>query len=246
MGAIQIEIIGSCDRSSNVNPKVQLFNDADLAYLAGFLRMVCREAGIPLITTVRWAPYPASSGNTPIRLSNAGWTAYKGWLGHQHVPGNTHGDPGLLDVPKLLKIAIGGPTPPKPDIVEEVLEVVRTDGMILAGATNRGFVVFCSDRVLGISEMETVHAWSATGVTQPKRLLTDNEFDRIANTILNNPHANVRVEDREQKVELPPVNIDLSTLDLSTLNVPVPSLNDEDMQILAAAVAENLAARLLT
>ena len=35
-------------------------------------------------------------------MSNSEWTRYKGILGHQHAPENTHGDPGDLPMKRIL------------------------------------------------------------------------------------------------------------------------------------------------
>jgi len=50
--------------------------------------------GCPLRSTVTWRSYPDSYGNSPVRLSASQWSSYSGHLGHQHVPENSHGDPG--------------------------------------------------------------------------------------------------------------------------------------------------------
>lgn len=111
-GAIQIEVIGSCDERSGVFPKVTQFTDEDLAYLAKVARAIHDATGIPLTESVTWVTYPASYGTgARQRLSGVGWDNYRGHLGHQHVPGNTHGDPGTMNVPRILEIARGGGVP---------------------------------------------------------------------------------------------------------------------------------------
>lgn len=42
------------------------------------------------------------------RLTNDEWNAFDGWCGHQHVPENTHWDPGKLDIDRMLRIARPG------------------------------------------------------------------------------------------------------------------------------------------
>ena len=108
-GAIQIEIIGTCAGAAGVQ-SVLTFTDADLAYLAGLLRTIAAATGIPLVTSARWVAYPASYGNKQgQRLLPGQWASYRGVLGHQHVPGNTHGDPGNFPITRLLQIAGGVP-----------------------------------------------------------------------------------------------------------------------------------------
>lgn len=111
-GAVQVEIIGTCDPRNAKLPSVLTFDEGDLTYLAGILRAIQAATGIPLTTSVSWAPYPASYGATAGRLSAAAWRTYRGVLGHQHVPGNVHGDPGALNVVRLLELASGAAAAP--------------------------------------------------------------------------------------------------------------------------------------
>jgi hypothetical protein len=112
-GAVQIEIIGTC--AVGGKPSVLDLDDAALGYLVGLLKAIAAATGIPLTTSVTWSGYPASYGETPRRLGWAAWADYRGVLGHQHVPGNVHGDPGSLNVSRLLTLARPAPAPtPKP------------------------------------------------------------------------------------------------------------------------------------
>jgi len=108
-GAIQIEIIGTCDPRMGGVPSVLTFNDSDLAYLASVLHAISATTGIPLTTSVEWLSYPASYGTSRVRLGWDAWGNYHGVLGHQHAPNNVHGDPGSLNVARLLALA-GGST----------------------------------------------------------------------------------------------------------------------------------------
>lgn len=65
-----------------------------------------------------WTRYPESYGiKARQRMSFSEWKNAYGIFGHQHVPENTHGDPGNFPIAKLLE-AINGvapkPEPPKP------------------------------------------------------------------------------------------------------------------------------------
>lgn len=44
---------------------------------------------------------------SPVRLSTPDWTKFSGWCGHQHVPFNSHWDPGDIDIDYLLSVDIG-------------------------------------------------------------------------------------------------------------------------------------------
>jgi hypothetical protein len=86
---------------------------------------ICRGLGIPLRSTVQWARYPDSYGkHAPQRLSGGAWDAYEGILGHQHCPENTHGDPGTIDITRILRAAAGATTPVQEDDMPSAQEVV--------------------------------------------------------------------------------------------------------------------------
>lgn len=111
---VQVEIVGTavnngCDKELSAN------NDAgykDLAHLVRWLH----QYGLPIASTVNWVPYPKSYGlNASQRLSGPEFQAYKGILGHEHASGNEHGDPGWIDIQKLLHYS--QPNPPKPPTV---------------------------------------------------------------------------------------------------------------------------------
>lgn len=114
MGAVQVEIIGTCDARNGAlgGQYVPGLAGDDLAYLIGLLRYLASEAGIPWQAPgLRWIAYPQSYGTAASqRLSPAAWTAYRGLIGHQHVPGNSHGDPGSIPIATWL--AVGAPTAP--------------------------------------------------------------------------------------------------------------------------------------
>jgi len=101
---IQIELVGSCDTSKKSwGPQyVENFPKTYLDGIRKWMRWVEANHGVPRRSTVTFWPYPKSSGNTSIRLSGPAFDAYSGWLGHQHAPENTHGDPGLINIDYLL------------------------------------------------------------------------------------------------------------------------------------------------
>lgn len=117
LNAVQIELVGTCDpkhRTSWGSRKAgrdYLFwpdaPDWALAELGKLVRWAHDHHGIRMQSTVKWKPYPSSYGANGVRLTAAQWTRYYGWLGHQHVPENTHGDPGDLDFARVLEHAKG-------------------------------------------------------------------------------------------------------------------------------------------
>jgi hypothetical protein len=122
--AVQIELVGTCDErhrttwdSRRAGVDYLFWPDAPdwaLAELAKFVKWAHDHHGVPLRSTVTWKAYNkgqvgGSYGNNGVRLSGAQWNAYYGWLGHQHVPENDHGDPGNLNFARVLAHATGLP-----------------------------------------------------------------------------------------------------------------------------------------
>ncbi|MBT2467866.1 hypothetical protein J7E97_08255 [Streptomyces sp. ISL-66] len=124
--AVQIELVGTCDErnASSWDGKRAGVDyifwptapDWALVELGKFVRWAHDNHGVQLKSTVTWKPYKqgqvgGSYGqNNGVRLSGPQWGAYYGWLGHQHVPENDHGDPGNLDFARVLAHAGGQAT----------------------------------------------------------------------------------------------------------------------------------------
>ena len=92
--AIQIEVIGFAAQP--------MWSDALIATMRKLMIWLEANCGIKA-TAPTFKPYPSSYGlGNGVRMSNATWTAFNGWCGHQHVPENDHGDPGAIPMPRLL------------------------------------------------------------------------------------------------------------------------------------------------
>lgn len=103
----QLEIVGYCDPSlvAKYGHPIDDLDQQAIKDLGGFVAWLHTEWGLELSAMAAWMAYPASYGNTRVRMSSAQFDAFKGICGHQHVPGNSHGDPGLLDVVGVLEAA---------------------------------------------------------------------------------------------------------------------------------------------
>lgn len=121
LNAFQIELVGTCDPthrltwgSKKAGVDYLFWPDAPdwaLAEVAKLVKWLADNHGFKLVSTVTWKAYPGSYGaSNGVRLSGAQWLDYYGWLGHQHVPENLHGDPGDLDMAKILAYAKGSIT----------------------------------------------------------------------------------------------------------------------------------------
>lgn len=102
--AIQIEIVGTCDPSrAHEMLYVGDFPQAYLDGIAAWMRWVEEQTGVKPVAPETFEAYPASAGaNNGVRFDEARWRTFDGWCGHQHVPGNDHGDPGALNLAHLL------------------------------------------------------------------------------------------------------------------------------------------------
>lgn len=98
----QIEIIGYSDKGHGVPRGCYLpdLPDAGLDYLADALAFIAREWDVPNVWASPWPTYPASYGNSPARMTSSEYDRFRGFLGHLHASGNTHGDP-TIDVAGL-------------------------------------------------------------------------------------------------------------------------------------------------
>jgi hypothetical protein len=106
-GAIQIELVGTCDpKAAKAHPDWMFWPEAPRWALDGvreFMRWIEGQHGIPRSAPTLWLPYPESYGNTRARMTSAQWSAFRGWCAHQHVPENVHGDV-KLDIEYLLSL----------------------------------------------------------------------------------------------------------------------------------------------
>lgn len=112
---IQVELVGTCDPATRDRWKREgrafIFWPAAphwaLKQLAEFIAWAHLAHGIRVEGPKgRWTPYPESYGYGGQRFTHAQWRKFYGWCGHQHVPENTHGDPGALNWPKVQRLAL--------------------------------------------------------------------------------------------------------------------------------------------
>lgn len=99
-GVIQVELGGTSGWAKSVNPK---WCDPAVvrkigAPLIDFLVFCSEELGIQLVAPYKFVPHNAKMN----RMSYSEWLRFKGICGHQHVPENSHTDPGSLDINWLI------------------------------------------------------------------------------------------------------------------------------------------------
>lgn len=105
--AIQIELVGTCDkRTAAKYGGIMYWPEAPtwaLDGLAKLMRWIEKNHDVPRVATTRpWLPYPSSYGNSRARMTAKEWDNFSGWAGHMHVDENDHGDPGNINIGYLL------------------------------------------------------------------------------------------------------------------------------------------------
>ena len=159
---VQIELVGTADRNKASSWGAQYSGNFPKGYLDGiaaWMRWVEAVRGVPRRSTVTWKAYPESYGANGVRLSGAQWDAYSGWLGHQHAPENSHGDPGLIDIKYLLS----GEDDMTPEDHAKIAATVRAESQRL------GQYLALGQRNLSFSD----DVW-LSGTTNPKLLAAVN------------------------------------------------------------------------
>lgn len=124
---VQVEIAAYSDPTQFTTGKGidKLTEDAydDLGRFVAFLAL---EWSLPLTAVPKWLPFPSSYGaNNGVRMTSSGYAAYSGILGHQHAPGQTHGDPGNIAIGRILEAARNHIT--RGTRVDRALELLKAD-----------------------------------------------------------------------------------------------------------------------
>lgn len=123
----QVELVGTCDdklksawsgktagRDYIHWPTAPEWALSEVAWL---VRWMNANHKVPMTCVPQWVAYgrdprrpgvvPASYGAHPYRMSAAQWQRFTGWCGHQHVPENDHGDPGSMNMLRVIELARG-------------------------------------------------------------------------------------------------------------------------------------------
>ncbi len=137
LNVCQVEIVGTCDPATHkkwgTTPHLYTPELPDWAVrdLAAFARWAHDKHAVPLTSTVTFKAYPSSYGASSVRMSAAKWNDFRGHCGHQHVPENSHGDPGAFPIAAILTAAkppppVPAPAPSGPTTVELLAAIERS------------------------------------------------------------------------------------------------------------------------
>lgn len=114
----QIELVGTCDPSYQRKYGGYYWPAADDAVLLDLYNKVIKPLSEAFNIPERapeFLAYPASYGNSRVRMGGQEFDNYAGWLGHMHAPENVHGDPGAFPWARMMALATGStPAPSKP------------------------------------------------------------------------------------------------------------------------------------
>lgn len=117
LNSVQFELIGTCDPANAKSWKGEgkLFagkdyvywpnaSDGQLKWLASIMADMNKRHGLKL-QAPRFVAYPESYGSDGQRFSFTAWRNFAGICGHQHVPENLHGDPGAINMARVITFA---------------------------------------------------------------------------------------------------------------------------------------------
>lgn len=119
LNCVQIELVGTCDPATHKKwgsiqhiymPEAPDWFIDGVSKLIEWLHQTYPSFPIKDGAPRGWGAYPGSYGSAKTRMTNKEWNMSSGILGHQHVPENSHGDPGSFPIAKLV-----GKTTPKPN-----------------------------------------------------------------------------------------------------------------------------------
>lgn len=122
-GAFQIELVGTCDPRSHkawgttnhiYMPEAPDWFLKGVADVLVWLKTQHPKFQIKDGAPRGWGAYPSSYGASKYRMSFSEWNANYAIVGHQHVPENSHGDPGNINIKRIVELALGAAAHPDP------------------------------------------------------------------------------------------------------------------------------------
>lgn len=136
LNAIQIELIGTCDPATHKRwgqaqhiymPEAPDWYLKALTDLFNWIHDTYNAVPLKDAAPRGWKAYPSSYGNSKARLTGKEWENAYGILGHQHVPENSHGDPGNFPIGRLLHFLGQKPEPttPKPNPTPPIVKKTK-------------------------------------------------------------------------------------------------------------------------
>jgi hypothetical protein len=223
MGAVQIEIIGYA-------ASIKDLSGAPLDYLLNFIRFILNQTGIAADCTVLFGGSETAGVGGTRRLTYAQWVAYRGILGHQHVPGNDHWDPGDIPMQAVWLPGIRGVAPaPIPPTIE-------VDEMKVIAGNSRGYGLVGGGYFFSLVDPNQVSALVKTW--GPAVGLTETEFDLVKNASLDGTSARYALATLEHADQQATIAATREiTVDTSDLTVTAEVSDADKADIISGTVA---------
>lgn len=121
----QVEIVGYSEKAAT-------YGDVWYQRLGAYLDARCTALRIPPVFPLPFIGSRAYGASAPTRLTWEAWSRVAGIVGHQHVPGNEHWDPGEIDVARLTRYmeTTTVPTPlPENDPGARIQRAINANGL---------------------------------------------------------------------------------------------------------------------
>lgn len=129
-GAIQIEVVGKA--ANTVWPMAQI------SAMQKLMRWIEAETGIKPQGPV-FVGNEGFGENAAQRFTYTAWQNFNGWCGHQHVPENSHWDPGKINLKNLLPPEV----PPMPEF--PVVPTASPIQFFVLTPSGQGYYIVCKD-----------------------------------------------------------------------------------------------------
>lgn len=130
----QVEIVGYSERAGD-------YSDNWYAQLERYLRDRCATLGVPYLFPCPFVGRAAYGAKAAQRLTWSAWAEVAGIVGHQHVPGNDHWDPGALDTARLTKetptVPTNPPTATEAALIEQWQQMLLDNGAPIGNRDGR-------------------------------------------------------------------------------------------------------------
>lgn len=232
LNVTQVEIVGTCDptthakwaRAGTQHLYTPELPDWAIRDLAAFAKWAQDSHGVPLTSGVTFKAYPSSYGANGVRMSGATWESFTGHCGHQHVPENNHGDPGMFPMAAILTAAKGGTPAPQEDDMPTADEI--------AEAVFRKFAA--GDGVLENADLDRI--WSRDAIPAARPPYNNPDYYGPDGKTVANPTWTARYTQLAQVEGIREAVARLKNLETRSGSV---DMTDTQIAALASAVAAN-------
>lgn len=139
-GAIQIEVVGFASKP--------VWPEAQKKAMRALMRWIESQTGIKP-EGVKFGSSEQFGLKNPLEFPPNTWITYNGWCGHQHVPENSHWDPGAINIYDLLPTQEVKPMFDPPLILEPIAAYLFQNGGIYQVATTGALYAFGAPGIRG-------------------------------------------------------------------------------------------------